>query len=128
LPTRQFEDRHISHSLDSLIAVLARTAETRANVPLAPLSRWRIGGNAAVVVEPASADEVAAVVRTLRDHGAPYVVIGDGSNILFDDDGLSVPLIRIGRKLGRIERLPDRQIGAQAGVWVPCYVRRAISY
>ena len=52
--------------------------------PLSSKSSFRIGGVADVAVFPKSAEELAAVVADLD---MPYIVVGNGSNILFEDDG-----------------------------------------
>lgn len=69
------------------------------HVDLSALSRWRIGGTAAAVVEPASIDEVAAVMRVLSHHPVPRLVIGETSNLLFDDAGFDGVLLRLGARL-----------------------------
>ena len=54
------------------------------SLPLSSKSSFRIGGVADVAVFPKSAEELAAVVADLD---MPYIVVGNGSNILFEDDG-----------------------------------------
>lgn len=48
---------------------------------------FRIGGLADVAIWPHSADEIASLTAVCRSVDLPFVVIGNGSNLLFDDDG-----------------------------------------
>jgi len=60
----------------------------RAEHPLAPLTTWRIGGDAELFVEPRSRDELAAVVADLWQNGQPWRMLGGGSNLLISDRGV----------------------------------------
>lgn len=65
--------------------------------PLAPLTSFRIGGPAALYLEPESDDDLAAASRALRETGLPYVVLGKGSNVLVHDAGFPGLVLRLGR-------------------------------
>ena len=95
----------------------------RRDVPLAQLSRWRIGGSADIVVEPGSAKELSALRRFIAREGLASVVIGDSSNLLFSDDGLRAICIRIGARMSDVS-LEGSLVHAQAGIWVPRLARR----
>lgn len=102
-------------------------AEMRRGVSLASLGRWRIGGTADLVVEPATRGSLAATLRAITMSGIPHVVIGDGSNLLFDDAGFRGVVVRIGRAFGDVALLGNGVVRAGAGAWVPSLVRRAIT-
>ena len=57
------------------------------NLPLAPASSFKIGGNADIAVFPLTVDELVSTVRFLKENGEKYVVIGNASNVLFADGG-----------------------------------------
>ena len=57
------------------------------NEPLYKHSTFRIGGEAKVAYFPESADELAGILDKLSSDGERYIVIGNGSNMLFDDRG-----------------------------------------
>jgi len=61
------------------------TYQTEAS--LAALSSFRVGGKADCAVFPKTVDELAALVALCRTASLPYVLIGNGSNVLFDDKG-----------------------------------------
>lgn len=88
------------------------------NVDLAAVSQWRIGGRAALMLSPSSTVQLAALRRFLHERDLPHVVIGHTSNLLFADEGLHVPCIRIGSKMSAI-RFEGADVIAEAGAWVP---------
>lgn len=57
------------------------------NVPLAPLTTYRIGGPADWFVAVHTADELARAVTAARRAEAPYFLLGTGANILVGDLG-----------------------------------------
>jgi UDP-N-acetylmuramate dehydrogenase len=69
----------------------------RRDFPLAPLTTFRIGGSAAIFVEPQSEEDLAAVGRAASAAGTPVAVIGKGSNVLVSDDGFDGIVMRLGR-------------------------------
>ncbi|HKT14899.1 MAG TPA: UDP-N-acetylmuramate dehydrogenase [Allosphingosinicella sp.] len=116
-------------SLAEAIARLERSAaaaDVRYNVPLSSLSRWRIGGPADIVVNPHSREALADTLGIIRRTGLPQAVIGDGSNLLFDDAGFRGIVIRIGRAFGGFDATPEGRVRAGAGLWVPSFVRATI--
>ena len=69
----------------------------RTEQPLAPLTTFRIGGPAALYLEPDSEDHLAAASRALRETGIPFAVLGKGSNVLVADEGFPGLVLRLGR-------------------------------
>jgi UDP-N-acetylmuramate dehydrogenase len=110
------------------LADLARDLERLApgqverDVPLAPLSRWRVGGAAAILVEPDNQAAAAALFAKVVASGVPYFIMGDASNVLFDTDGFDGVVIRIGRRLSDLQ-ISGSTVVAQAGLWVPLLAR-----
>ncbi len=92
--------------------------------PLCEHCTWRIGGPADVWVEPGAVDQLARLRRILADHGGPHIVMGDGSNLLFDDAGLRGVVVCIGRKLSRVA-FDGVLMRAEAGVAVSRLALRA---
>jgi UDP-N-acetylmuramate dehydrogenase len=69
----------------------------RTGFPMAPLTTFRIGGAAAIYLEPESERDLAAVSQALRASGLPVVVLGKGSNVLVSDRGFPGIVLRLGR-------------------------------
>jgi UDP-N-acetylmuramate dehydrogenase len=64
---------------------------------MAPLTTFRIGGPAAIYLEPESERDLVAVGEAVRQTGVPFVVIGKGSNLLVSDRGFPGIVLRLGR-------------------------------
>lgn len=90
----------------------------RFGVSLSEISRWRIGGQAAAVLEPRSIPEAAGVLRLMAGRPEPVLVVGDMSNILFDSEGFHGLILRIGRSLASV-RSTGPLVQAEAGIGVP---------
>ncbi|MBI5490667.1 MAG: UDP-N-acetylmuramate dehydrogenase [Deltaproteobacteria bacterium] len=82
------------------------------NAPLAPLTTFRIGGHARMLVTAHSPEEVVRAVRLAVETGARWAVIGGGSNLLVADEGFPgvVVLVRAARV-----SLHDTELEAEAG-------------
>lgn len=96
-------------------------------VPLSRLGRWRIGGPADVVVTPPDVAALRGVLAAIAQAGVPHVVVGDGSNLLYDDAGFRGVVVRIGRAFGHFAIDADGVVEAGAGLWVPAFVRKVIA-
>jgi UDP-N-acetylmuramate dehydrogenase len=64
---------------------------------LAPLTTFRVGGPAAIYLEPDSEGDLAAAGEVIRATGIPHVVLGKGSNVLVADGGFPGLVLRLGR-------------------------------
>jgi UDP-N-acetylmuramate dehydrogenase len=69
----------------------------RTQFRLAPLTTFRIGGPAALFLEPESEADLAASAEAVREAGVPFVVLGKGSNVLVADGGFPGLVLRLGR-------------------------------
>ena len=86
----------------------------RENEPLARHCSFRIGGPAAVLLAPDSADGLAAVCRWLRDRGEAAFLLGNGTNMLFPDEGLDRIVVKTSPAVGNIVTDGTR-VTAEAG-------------
>ncbi|MDQ4125175.1 MAG: UDP-N-acetylmuramate dehydrogenase, partial [Actinomycetota bacterium] len=89
--------------------------------PLAPLTTYRLGGPAAVLVEPAAPDDLTVVAEALRD--APNVavlVLGRGSNTVVSDEGWPGLVVHASSGLAWIEEgAGEGDVVAGAGTSMP---------
>jgi len=83
---------------------------------------WRIGGPADVIVEPETADQLCLLRKFIYDNEINSIVIGQGSNLLFDDRGFRGIVIKIDRFLANF-CIEDKIIRAESGVAVPRLAR-----
>jgi UDP-N-acetylmuramate dehydrogenase len=93
--------------------------------PLAAQNSWKIGGPADFLVEPASVAQIVTVVRFAHDHRIPLVVIGQGTNLLFDDAGLRGIVLKLGARFSAVT-IAGNLITAESGAWVPGLARKAM--
>jgi len=57
------------------------------NVPLAPLTTFKIGGNAAYFVEVKNEEEIREALAWAREKGFQFFILGGGSNLVIADSG-----------------------------------------
>ena len=81
------------------VATLDRLAaeqglELRADAPLAPLTTLRVGGRADRLAEAHDREALLALLRLARDAGAPWMVLGNGSDLVVADAGVRGLVIR----------------------------------
>ncbi len=86
----------------------------RKNVPLAPMSTFRIGGRAEYFCEVRRLEDLSEAVRFARTKKIPYRILGGGSNVVFPDGKLKGLLIKV--SVGGIRREKNR---ITAGAAVP---------
>ncbi|MFA5841825.1 MAG: UDP-N-acetylmuramate dehydrogenase [Candidatus Paceibacterota bacterium] len=65
------------------------------NEPLAPLTTFKVGGNARYFIEAINADEIKEAVLFARGKNLPFFILGGGSNILISDLGFPGLVIKI---------------------------------
>jgi UDP-N-acetylmuramate dehydrogenase len=80
----------------------------RAGFPLAPLTTFRIGGPAALYLEPEDEGDLRAAARAVAEAGVAWTVLGKGSNVLVADEGFPGLVLRLGGGFRWAERDGDR--------------------
>ena len=111
----------VAEAADVAAEVLGPLARRR--VALGPLTTYRVGGPAAVLVEagrPADLERVAAAVAA---SGLPVLVVGRGSNLLVADAGFPGLAVVLGEGFASIE-LGDAWVRAGGAVSLPVLARR----
>ena len=96
--------------IDRLPPVRGRYAE---NVPLGPVTWFRVGGPAEVMFRPADAADLARFVAD-RPADVPVTVLGVGSNLLVRDGGVPGVVVRLGRGFAGIA-VEGHEVAAGAG-------------
>jgi UDP-N-acetylmuramate dehydrogenase len=89
-------------------------ARIERDVPLAPMTTFRIGGPADALFRARTADELVRVIQLCRTHAIPHFLLGLGANILVGDLGFRGLVIR--SEIGGIDFLGDVRVRAGAGV------------
>lgn len=102
-------------SFDKEISARLPGLEVLRDEPMAEHTTFRVGGPARRLAQPASGEELAGLLDLAENRGWPWLVLGNGSNLLAADEGLDRLVIHTG-KLDFLERTGERTIRAGAGV------------
>jgi len=95
----------------------------RRDVLLAPYASFRIGGPAQYFFVAETPTDIIRAVRTAREYGLKFFILGGGSNILFDDSGYHGLIIK--DECSRFVLEPDG-FSAQSGAVVDKMVDAAL--
>ena len=76
---------------------------------------FRIGGPAALFLEPSSEQDLAALRRFLGEKKIPCVFLGNGTNLLVCDEGPDCAVVHLGEAFGRVH-IEGETLIADAGV------------
>ncbi|MBR2896079.1 MAG: UDP-N-acetylmuramate dehydrogenase [Oscillospiraceae bacterium] len=82
--------------------------------PMRQHTTFRVGGNARRMVCPTSIEELMALMTLVEKYDVPYIVLGNGSNLLVSDSGVDQLVIYTG-KMDQIEKLDGDMLYAAAG-------------
>jgi UDP-N-acetylmuramate dehydrogenase len=95
-------------------------------VPLAPLTTFKVGGPADWLVDLHGATELRDALALAEAHAVPVVVLGGGSNVLVADAGIRGLVVRF--RGGHVTRVADDRIRADAGVTINGLVRWTLTH
>ena len=87
-------DAELRIALDHASAVLGERA--RRDVPIGPLTTYRVGGRAALLLDAEGVDDLRAAAGAVRGTALPVLVVGKGSNLLVADRGFRGLVITLG--------------------------------
>lgn len=88
----------------------------RQQVPLSTLGSFQLGGPASAVVLARSPDDLRTLRQLLRSSGTPALLIGEGTNILFSDQGWPGLLVRCAEAVCDPVPLPGGQLRVNAAM------------
>ena len=104
------------HTIQALKEGLAAAGISyREQEPLAAHTTFKIGGPAAVFVQPAQEDQLCSTIALCRELSVPYYVLGNGSNTLFGDKGWNGAVICLAGLRGEVHQEGDN-LWAPAGM------------
>ncbi len=89
--------------------------------PLSRFTTFRIGGPADYYLEPKDKSDLLNLVKYLREIKYPYILIGNGSNILISDEGIRGAAINLEYGFTKIE-VSKNKVYAEAGVRLSKFV------
>jgi UDP-N-acetylmuramate dehydrogenase len=122
-------DATLAERIDLAVRLLGPLAER--DVPLAPMTTYRVGGAAAVFVRPRTIDDLASLAQAWQATELPMLVVGRGSNLLVADDGhagIAVSLVGLSNDIV-VDPGTQRHVVVSAGaaVSLPVLARRTVA-
>ncbi len=82
--------------------------------PMKKHTTFRIGGPADILVKPSDIEQIKRLCMECKSENVPYIILGNGSNVLVSDDGIRGVVILLLENYERI-RVEGDVITAQAG-------------
>jgi len=99
--------------------------------PMAMHTSLRIGGPAEAYVTPETTKDLISIVKWSWQKGIPYLIVGDGTNLLVKDGGIRGIVIILKKCLNKISRTAEIEDGvvvtAEAGARLRALCRFAIT-
>jgi UDP-N-acetylmuramate dehydrogenase len=113
----------LTQALARLDAVAAeRGLAMRSDAPLAPITTLRVGGPADRLLEAATRNELLTALAMARESGVPWMVLGNGSDVVVSDPGVRGLVIR---NRSRAITLSEAHAEADSGTPMALLVKRA---
>lgn len=76
---------------------------------------FRVGGNADCFISAKNTDEIKRVISYAKEHSMPFMVMGNGSNILVSDKGIRGIVLQISKDMNEVS-ISGNTATAQAGI------------
>lgn len=95
------------------------------NEPMLNHTSWRVGGVAQYFLEPQDLSELKSGIKLASKLGLPVTVIGNGTNLLVQDTGISGLVIKIARGLNTVS-IEGTNVIAGAGAMLPIVAQQAM--
>ncbi|MGZ4121334.1 MAG: UDP-N-acetylmuramate dehydrogenase [Actinomycetota bacterium] len=117
----------MSADLDAAARILEERAHgtVERNGSIAPLTSYRLGGPAGVLLEAAGLTDLEALAEAVRKTGAHLLVVGRGSNMLVSDRGFEGIALRLGAGF-RWSKVSGTTIAAGAAMPLPALATLAM--
>lgn len=95
--------------------------------PMKNHTTFRTGGNASVFISPRDEAELSLTLKLVKQNGMKPFILGNGSNLLVDDAGIShSPVIYIGEAFSSISLVDETKIEVGAGASLSSLCRFAL--
>lgn len=85
------------------------------NEPMKNHTSFKVGGPADILVTPNKEEDIIQAVSVLKKYNIPYVVMGNGSNLIVKDRGIRGAVIKISDKMSEVT-IKDDIVISQAGI------------
>jgi UDP-N-acetylmuramate dehydrogenase len=99
---------------NAILGIVKSEDKILKNESLKNHSTFKIGGEAKYLVMPSTACEIKELIAYLKSENIKFYVIGNGSNLLFDDNGFDGVIVKIAKNFSNVE-VDGNIIYAQSG-------------
>lgn len=115
------------HKIDtySKLETICGSCTILRDVSMKEHTTMRVGGKAALMIIPETIICVQKIIAFLNSSNIPYMIIGNGSNLIFHDTGYNGVIIKIGEPLSSIQVFNDI-IVAMAGASLAHVANKAL--
>lgn len=97
------------------------------DVPIGPMTTYRVGGTAALFVRAETDDDLATARDAVVASGVDVLVVGKGSNLLVADGGFAGLAVTLGDGFAGIDIRDDATVRAGGAVSLPVLARRTVA-
>lgn len=104
---------------------LTKFGKVKENVDLKNYNTYKVSVFAKYLIDVRSEESLIELIKYLKDHKIKYLILGNGSNIVFPMDDLDGVIIRL-NGLNKIE-IDDDEVYVEAGVMLPKLVNETVS-
>ena len=87
----------------------------RFDEPMKNHTTFKIGGPADAFVEAINAEEIKKVIAYCKEKNIPYMIMGNGSNMLVGDKGIQGVVIQVSKRMNNVE-INGETVKAEAGI------------
>ena len=89
--------------VESMLRTRLSKNNIRINEPMKDHTSFKIGGPADLFITPTTIDELHATLQICKTYHIPFYIIGNGSNLLVDDQGFRGVIIQLYKNLSDID-------------------------
>ena len=79
---------------------------------------FKVGGPCPLLIEPANEKQLAEILKLIKESNTPYVILGNGTNVIVLDEGIDKIVVKIGDEMTSLALEGDDTICCSAGTKV----------
>ena len=101
--------------------------DARENEPMSRHTTFKIGGKADAYIKVATLGMLAAMLKECQKTGADYMILGNGSNVLVDDEGIRGVVFRLDGEFRNITLVEEATVFCGAGATLASLCKFALN-
>lgn len=91
-------------------------ANAQYGVAMSTMTTFKIGGAAGLYIEAETKKQLSSLIKYMNDNKIDYIVLGKGSNVLVNDNGIDKVVIKLKGEFCEVSMLDDTTIYCGAGL------------